>query len=823
MRTWLVLGAASSALALAASPTVPGPMPDGSVRLHNQWAIHPVGRQIEVGDYPAAEAMHPSGRWVAVLHAGYRKNEVRIIDLQTGETTSGAALGEAFGGIAFSADGGQLVCGGASEGVLHIYGFSEGRLSPPRDVRVFAAEEQGVVSGFALSGDGRSAVVARAFDSRVSLVDLEHGTVSWTVRLKGAQEGPAPSRDRNAPNAVLGGKELVDDADPFHVAWNEASGMAYVTNWGEASVDVVDTRTGTLTAQWPCGLHPNDLVLSADGRLFVSNGGVNSVTVFDTASGRVLENLNVSLSAEDLPGSTPSGLALTRDGLRLYVSCASSNTVAVFDVSEPGRSRALGFVPAGWYPLAVAVTPDGTRLAVANARGVKAKPSGGGGQPTKRITQLYQGTVQVVDLGDEATRARNLSDWTALARGLRPVPPESASVAVPAPGGPSSPVRHVIYIVKENRTYDQVFGDMPQGNGDPSLCLFPEKVTPNIHAIARQFVLLDNFYANAEISASGHEWSMAGYSSEFVERSWPVNYGSRKSHVPYPAEGHYLAATPALGYLWDRAAQAGVSYRSYGEFTVENETLAEPVVSNMPALKDHVDRAYQGWRLDYPDRERAKEFIAQLRTFEAKGEMPRLQILRLPQDHTAGQRKGDWTPRAMLADNDLAVGQVVDAVSHTRFWGSTAIFIVEDDAQDGPDHVDAHRTEALVAGAFVRRGVVDSTPYTTCSMLRTIERILGLAPMSQFDEHAPAMTACFSDAPDLSPYDVRTPGIDLEERNTRDGREASISGRLDFSAEDRADESLLNAVVWDSVKPGQPMPAPVHAAFVRAIPLDDDD
>jgi phospholipase C len=395
---------------------------------------------------------------------------------------------------------------------------------------------------------------------------------------------------------------------------------------------------------------------------------------------------------------------------------------------------------------------------------------------------------------------------------------------VPEAPGRASPIRYVIYIIKENRTYDQVLGDLPQGNGDPALCLFPEKVTPNIHAIARQFVLLDNFYANAEVSAGGHEWSMAGYASEFVEKSWPVNYGHAGSHVPYPSEGHFAAALPALGYLWDRAAAAGVTYRSYGEFTENPDKDGAPVTSNLPALQGHLDPLYRGWDIGYHDRYRAAEFIAQLRRFEQAGDMPRLQIVRLPQDHTAGSKQGSWTPEAMVADNDEAVGRVLEALSHSRFWGESVVFAVEDDAQNGPDHVDAHRTEALVAGPFVRRAVVDSTPYSTCSMLRTMELILGLQPMSQFDAAAAPMRACFQAVPDPTPYQALDAGVDVERRNSGAGPLAALSAHFDFSREDLVDDQAFNRVIWSAVRgEGSRAPAPVHAAFVRQLPGPDDD
>jgi hypothetical protein len=483
-------------------------------------------------------------------------------------------------------------------------------------------------------------------------------------------------------------------------------------------------------------------------------------------------------------------------------------------------------------PTAVRLTPDGGRLLVVSARGLAPHANPRGPQPdapdtsaTQYIARLYRGSLGIVAWPRREALAGALARWTADALAGRPVPRrEETPSAVPREPGAPTPLDHVIYIIKENRTYDQVFGDLPQGNGDPALCLFPEKITPNHHALAREFVLLDNFYANAEVSASGHEWSMAGYATEFVDKVWPINYRDNPTKFRYPAEGRYVAAVPANGYLWDRAAAAGVSYRSYGEFTTNGRTPADPVTTTTPALRGHIDEYFRGWDLRYPDAKRADRFIAELHRLEAAGDMPRLQIVRLPNDHTEGTRPGSRTPRAMVADNDLALGRLVEAVSRSKFWPRTAIFVVEDDAQNGPDHVDAHRTVALVISPYVRRGMVDSTPYTTCSMLHTIEMLLGLAPMSLFDETATPMRASFRDQPDLTPYTARPVNVDLDERNTEKSPLAATSRRLDFSREDAADEQALNRAVWASVRgPGSLMPAPVHAVFVHPLASADAD
>ena len=821
--------AAQGAGAPQAQRRLPGLQEDGYTLLHSQWPIHPVGDQVGLGDFPVGMAIDPRGRLAAILHAGHGKHEVRLVDIASLRVVAAAPLNEAFCGVAFSSDGKTLVCSGASDGVLHVFALSADGLLARGDVRVAGKEDSSVVAGFALSRDARSAVVALAFDSRVVRVDLRTGARSWTAFLGSGGKVPVrQSAGAAEPNDVLAGRELIADADPLNVVWDEPRARAYASLWGESCVAVIDASDGRVVGRWPTGLHPNEMVLSRDGRLFVANGGLNTVTVLDAGDGHTTEILSSSLTPGDLPGSTPDSLALSPDGATLYVANAYTNTIAVFDVSVRGAGRALGFIPTGWFPTAVRLTPDGRRLLVVSARGLVPRANPGMGRERQMIDELYPGSLGVVRLPRGDGYARALAQWTRIAQRCRPAPPEKPRPGGPIPARPGdpSPIRYVVYVIKENRTYDQVFGDLRQGNGDPSLCLFPERNTPNIHAIARQFVLLDNFYANAEVSAGGHEWSTAAYASEFVEKSWPVNYGhlDEGSHIPYPAEGHYAAALPALGYLWDRAAAAGVTYRSYGEFTENPEKAGDTAWSNLPALRGHLDPDYRGWDLKFHDRDRADEFIAQVRRFEASGDMPRLQIVRLPQDHTAGAKAGDWTPEAMVADNDLGVGRVVEALSRSRFWRQTVVFVVEDDAQSGPDHVDAHRTEALVAGPFVRRRAVDSTPYTTCSMLRTIELILGLEPMSQFDAAAAPMRASFQDEPDTSAFRALEETIDIERRNPKKGPLAAASSRFDLSREDLVEDQAFNRVIWAAVRgDGARMPAPVHAAFVRQLPGADRD
>lgn len=826
----LTAGMAFRGSAASAAGVLPGLQPDGTMLLHNQWPIRPVGTQVPVGDFPVALAVDPHGRFAAILNAGTHAHAVRVLSLASGKVIQTLPIHEAYAGLAFSPQGDQLACSGGSDGVVHVFAVADRGLDQERTLRLADPDWGGVVGGVAFSPDGRSLLATGLLTNDVFRVDLKTGRVVWrsTIETVLDGQGNAMVAPDSAPNDVLGGKTLFDQANPFHVVWDESSGRAYVTEWGRSVVAVLDLATGRCVDRWSCGLHPNEQVLGRDGRLFVSNGGANTVSVFDTHTGRLSETLTTAIRAGTIPGVTPDSLTLSPDGRTLFVANAYTNNVAVFSVANAAASRALGFLPTGWFPTGVRLSPDGRHAFVLTARGLEAK-SDSPDWKHHDINSLYEGSLAIITLGqDEAFRAA-LAGWTATAESLHPAaaPVREPGNPIPASVGQPSPIRYVIYIIKENRTYDQVLGDMAEGNGDPSICLFPEAITPNAHALARRFVLLDSLFANAEVSASGHEWSMAGYSSEFVEKSWPVEYGHRPSNVPYPAEGHFKAAVPALGYLWDQAAAAGVTYRSYGEFVTTEKRREGPVASNLPALAGHVDPNYEGWNLAVRDVTRAARFIEQLHHFETVGDMPRLQILRLPQDHTSGGKAKAWTPNAMVADNDWALGQIVEAVSHSSFWAHTAIFVIEDDAQSGPDHIDAHRTVGFAISPYIRPGTVDSTPYTTCSMLRTMELILGLQPLSQFDAAAAPLVASFGSTPNLTPYVAVRPTVDMDATNPAKTRSAKLSARMDFSREDRVEDRLLTRAVWKAVRgsAAEP-PAPVHAAFVRSLPasaeVDDD-
>jgi DNA-binding beta-propeller fold protein YncE len=840
---------ALAASGAGAAAEVPGPLPGGAVRLPNQWYLRPVGRQILMGDFPVNIAVHPKGRYAAVLHCGYGPHEVIVVDLSTNKVVSRTVLSEGFYGLAFSDNGQRLFCSGAGSEVIHAFSFKDGYLGDHEALRLRGPKERGVPAGLAVSRDGKTLYAANLLTHRVNEIALDTQKVAAEILVgTNATAAPAPELEPSTgedEDAITKRAEAefvltqTSDAHPYACVLDEKRQRLYVSLWGQSWVAVIDLKTRQVAARWTVEDHPNEMLLSKSGKhLFVANANRNTVTVLNTATGKPVETLLAELQPGSPPGNTPNSLALTPDETLLFVANANINTLAVFDVAEPGRSRSLGFIPVGWYPTSVRVTPDGKKLLVANGKGLISKPNRNGPLPGREapasvreyIAGLMQGTLSVIDLPARARFEEQLKRYTAQAYRCLPKaadpafqpPPDSP---VPAALGGASPIKYVIYIVKENRTYDQMLGDMPQGNGEAPLCLFPEPVTPNHHKLARQFVLLDNFYVEGEVSADGHEWTMGAYGTDFVEKTWPLSYGhNAHKKFTYPAEGNFPIATPANGYLWDRAKAAGVSYRSYGEFVANGKTTNAPCICKVAALRDHFDPWYRSFDMDYSDLRRAARFIAELKRYENEGDMPRLQVVRLPNDHTAGASVGKLTPTAFVAENDLALGQVVEAVSRSRFWAQTAIFVVEDDAQNGSDHVDAHRTVALAISPYIKRGTVDSTLYSTTSMLRTMELILGLKPMSQFDATAMPMFNSFQSLSDLSPYQAEAAQVSLTNRNVRTAYGAALSAKMNFAKEDAADDLLLNEIIWRSVRGADsPMPAPTRAAFFFSSQKPDDD
>jgi YVTN family beta-propeller protein len=605
----------------------------------------------------------------------------------------------------------------------------------------------------------------------------------------------------------------------------------YISLWGGKKVAFFDTDLRKITASVDVSYNPNELILNKSGSiLYVANSQDNSVSVIDVQTKKVIEILNTALFPNSLTGSTTNGLALSKDGQRLYIANADNNCLAVFNVSQKGKSVSKGFIPVGWYPTNVRVI--GSKIFVSNGKGFSSFANPLGPQPVRLdvkseshkgelpqannrlqyIGSLMKGTMSVIDepsASDLEVYSRNVFTNTPYQKDKELIADGEAGNPIPKKVGDPSPIKYVFYIIKENRTYDQVFGDIKEGNGDSTLTLFGEKYTPNQHKIAREYVLLDNFFVDAEVSADGHNWSLGAYATDFLEKTWPTSYGRRGGQND--GLGRRTIANNKDGFIWDMAKKHGVSFRTYGVFADKDK-------GNIPVLDEaHVASTFTGYYdQNVKDVERFEQWKADFDILLSKNAVPSLNTIRLGADHTQGLAVGRPTPYACVADNDLAVGKLIEHISNSSIWAQSAIFILEDDAQNGPDHVDAHRSIAMVVSPYTKRNYLDNTMYSTSGMLRTIELILGLPPMSQYDAAAMPMFRSFTSKPDFTKFKAVPNRVSLDETNKIVSKWSKISEGFDFAEVDKNDDRLFNEVLWKGLKGDDfEVPAPRRSAFLR--------
>jgi len=609
----------------------------------------------------------------------------------------------------------------------------------------------------------------------------------------------------------------------------------YISCWGSDTVRIYDTKKEVFTGAVAVGDNPNDLCVTRNGKfLFVANANDNSVSVVDLKKHRVIETLNAALYPNAPSGSTTNSVTLSEDEKTLYIANADNNCLAVFDVRSPGASKSLGFIPTAWYPTVVRVV--GKNIFVANGKGLSSMANPYGPNPARErqkvayqqgdttkpidvqyIGGLFRGTLSIIPTPSE----KQLSIYSQAVYRNTPYTKEQEMLAkgeagnpIPQKVGDPSPIKHVFYIIKENRTYDQVLGDIPEGNGDTSLVLFGERITPNQHALTKEFVLLDNFYVDGEVSADGHNWSTGAYATDFLEKTWPTSYGGRGGN--YDAEGNRAAANNK-NFIWDMCKKNNVSYRTYGEF-------ADDYKPNIASIAGHFCPYYTSWDQKVRDTTRFFQWKREFDSLLAVNSVPQFNSLRFINDHTEGLKKDRPSPFAHVADNDLAVGMFIEYLSKCSIWNESVVFILEDDAQNGPDHVDAHRSPVYLAGGLVKRKFIDHTPYTTSSVLRTIELILGLPPMSQYDAAATPMWKCFTTEVNNTPFIALPSNVDFNDKNVALNEWQQRSEEFDFTMEDRASDQEFNEVLWVAVKgESVPFPAINRAAFVRIAENGDDD
>ena len=773
--------------------------PSGPRRLPTGRLLDPAGVSYDLGSMPLAMALSPEKARVVALLNGWREQGIQIADRASGKTLQKIPLPAVFLGLAFSPDGKSLYVSGGNQDVIYRFDWRN-RAARLADSIVLAVNPKGksgtrYPAGIAISRDGRSLYVAENLGDSLAVIDLGSGRVV---------------------------QRLATERYPYGVAVG-LDGIVYVSAWGGSTVSAFPARVNGALAEGTrirVARHPSALALSPDGsRLFVASGSTDKVSVIATGSLRVVATLNDASPAATGEGSTPNAVAVSPDGRRLFVAEADNNAVAVFDLSAftsgdsaaTGNDALAGRIPVGWYPSAVAV--DGGDLFVVNGKGSGTAPNAGRQQPGNRhpprdpaytlgqingtLTIVPAANASITDLNAFSQRVASANGWNS-APALDKYPP----------------FEHVIYIIKENRTYDQVLGDLPEADGDSSLVFFPRAISPNHHALAERFGIFDRFFVNAEVSPDGHNWSMAGYLTDYSEKTIPSNYSDRGRSYDYEGLNRSVlpeddVAEPSSGYLWNLADRAGITYRNYGEFVNEPEDPAEmndsAFVPTKVSLAAHTNKAYPGWSLQIPDQVRVEIWLNEFQEFVRAGKLPALELVRLPNDHTSGATAGRPTPRAYMADNDLALGRLIEALSKSPFWKSTVVFVLEDDAQDGPDHVDSHRSPLLVISPYNRGRVIHRFANTT-DVLATIEDILGLGRMSQFDHYGRPLREIWETTPDLTPYRALTPSVSLKEVNPRRGAMAEASKKLTLKVEDASDDDLFNRILWTTIKGDKPYP-----------------
>jgi DNA-binding beta-propeller fold protein YncE len=883
------------------------------------------GSTQRTNSFPTAMAVSPNGNYLALLNNGYGAAEsqgrqsIAILDLRTNELKDfpdprlgPRAAQTYFLGLAWSHDGKHVYASMASisdplgqkEGHtgngIAVYAFADGELTPERFLKIplqtLAAGKKsnkfwkGLPDGKAISypagiaavgsGADEKLLVANNLSDNAILIDAATGKLIHSYDLSVSNHVPA-----SYPYSVVAGEH----------------GRAWVSLWNGSQIAEVNLNCGGFACRptrqislrapkemTEAGSHPTAMLLSPDRKqLYVTLSNTDEVAVIDVAGVKPVRYLSTRLPDQKHAGAYPNAIAQNSD--RLYVANASSDAVAVFDLKS-AKPQPIGFIPTEWYPTALTVRDGDLLIATGKGEGTGSNgnqvPLGTAGRRengTPYIASLIHGSLSRVNI---AAAEKSLPQLTAAVEKDNLMAGRSDRIEFTAG---KNPIKHIIYIIKENRTYDQLFGDIAGADGDPSLVMYGEDITPNQHALARQFGVLDNFYDSGEVSGDGHIWSTAAITTDYTEKTWQIGY--RSSERTYDSEGTVSddvpmeqgipdVVEPGTGFLWANLARNKKTYRHYGEFVisrwcneivkeqqsplagtprVNGETCArsfikkgEPLPSNVgdpkggpspypwpipilardeatkPELRGHFDPRFPDFRLDYPDQLRADEFLNEFAGFvkarqQSKGcqyELPEFIVLRLPNDHTSGTRPENATPSAAVADNDLAVGRVVDAVSHSPYWDDTAIFILEDDAQDGADHVDAHRSIALVVSKYSPRkeGVaqapfVDHHFYTTVNVIHTMEVLLGLPPMNNNDARAAVMAPVFTGdgtQPAFSAdYRNRDNGL-IYQMNTEKSPGAQESAAMDFSHADGVDTNVLNAILWRDRKGSAPMPKPVH-------------
>ncbi len=812
----LLSSALGTLLMLVDTPLQAQQTQEAAVTLPNGWRLTPAGKHLPLGDLPLNMAVSPNRRWLAVTNNGYGRQSIQLIDTETEQSCADETISSSWYGLCFSDDNKKLYASAGNENQIKIYRISKNGSLALSDSIVMGKRWPTRISpsGIAVRPHSNELYVVTRWDNILYIYDTQTKALLHKTAL---------------------------GSENYQVLFAPDGNEAYISCWGSDELIIWDASNRRIKQRIAVGSHPNEICLDASGhRLFVANANDNTVSVVNLSNKTVEETLDAAIYHNSLSGSTTNGLCLSDDGKTLAVANADNNCLTLFDVSRPMQSRAKGFIPVGWYPTNVKYIHD--KWWVTNGKGLYSKANPNGPKPISRqehyehhkgdlnrtegvqyIAGLFLGALSIIDTPDE----EQLERYTAQVYDNTPFEDNRAYRDKVEPGNPipagttqTSPIKYIFYVIKENRTYDQVLGDLPKGNGDSTLTLFGRRITPNQHKLAETFVLLDNFYVNAEVSCDGHNWTMGGYANDYLEKTWPSNYSGRGD--VYAGEGGHHMGNNKTGFFWDLCRKHGVTYRSYGEFVSSNKDGI--LTANIPALEGHFCPTFAPFDMSVTDTARISEWKADFDSLLAIGQVPQFNTIRIGNDHTEGMKLNRPTPYAHVADNDLAVGLLIEHLSHSPIWKETAVFIIEDDAQNGSDHIDAHRSTAYLAGGFVKRGFVDHTPYTTTSMLLTMEQILGLPPMTQHDANARSMWRCFTSQPDTTPFDCLPAQVDLNELNQEKSKWQAMCEKYDFSIEDNVPDVEFNQVLWHGLKGDQVAYPPLRrSAFLTYSQGDDDD
>ena len=783
-------------LTFAQNQNFPGKY-DRYTLLHNGWKLTPAGKQVNIGQLPLNMVLTKDCKYAVTSNSGMGENSLSVDDLKAAKEIQRVIVSNLWYGLAFNENDSQLFVSGGNNNRIYIFNFRNGRLSLKDSIILGNKFPRGIVSITGIDFvNNKDYVLAVSKGSKSLYVcDLKSNKIIHTVNL---------------------------DGECYDVKANHSGTYAYVSVWGKSEIAKINLNTFKVDDEISVGDHPCQIIITKNDRyLFVANANNNTTSLVDLKTDKETERLNSSLTADAPFGSTPDALCLNEDESILMVANANNNYIALFNVKEKNKVRSLGFIPVGWYPTAIKFSQKSNCIIVANGKGLSSLPNPKGPVPGIRSTKktqyigvLFSGTLSIIKFPSD----KILTSYSKLVYsntpyiskdknwiGIQKVIPDKFNLKR------ISKIKHVFYIIKENRTYDQVFGDMKEGNGDSSLCFFPVKITPNQHKLSREFTLYDNFYDDAEVSASGHNWSTAAYATDYVEKLWPVNYSGRGQE--YDFEGGSPIAAPSSGYIWNDVLNHNLTMRNYGEFTEDKKGVYTARDSDLDRYTSHI---YPGWDLNISDVYRYKQWEKEFDEYVKGDSLPSFTLMRLPNDHTYGTKKGELTPQAYVALNDYAVGLVVQKISSSKYWKNSIIFILEDDAQDGSDHIDAHRSTLLTISPYIKRHYVDHTMYSTSSVLKTIELILGLPPMTQFDLSATPILFSISDNPEMKNFEAIKPQIDVTAKNLANAYGSKRCEQLNFSVEDAVPEHEFNEILWKAIKGKNiKMPAPVHSAFVR--------